>query len=556
MERKKALQDILRIRREHLDVIYFYGNVAADYYYIEENPYIPEAIMNSDQNFLRQMYNGTWVEPQDRGKIINLYERLIQGTKEPIHMRELSAEIYVNSDIYDVELVSIVCYLDLDESGLIQAYVGKVKALRDKELEDREILMSFTNDKNPMIFIKRIARFMEAQPERQYAFIQFDIRKFRYINDTYGTEVGDEILKYISDTLDVMCDSDHLHCRLSADLFQIVTYYNSREDIIEFIEALDKRLQRCGDVRFSMVYGISIAPGTTKAYRDCGDKAGLARMQSKNSVLKKYLFYEEIMQNDLVNTAAIEEAEEEALENGEFIVYLQPKFTYDRQQARIVGAEALVRWIDADHNFKSPIDFIPIFEKNGFILKLDQFMWESVCKILRRWLDEGRTPVPISVNVSRTYLKKVKVVDYLKELVERYQIPIELLQLEITETTESEDTLAYANDFKEAGFTLLMDDFGSGYSSLSMLKDTPFDVLKMDRFFLDQCLENEQGKTIVSHVISMSSDLGLDIIAEGVETKEQADFLYDNGCEVSQGYYFSRPISVEEFDKLLEVNEN
>lgn len=550
MERKKAMQDIMRIRREHLDVIYFYRNTVTGFHYIEENPYIPEAIMNSEQDFLSHLYNGTWVEPQDRGKIINLYERIMQGIREPIHMRELSAEIYVNSDVYDVELVSIICYLDLDENGLIQAYVGKVKALRDKELKDREILMSFTNDKNPMIFIKRIARFMAAQPERQYAFIQFDIRKFRYINDTYGNEVGDEILKYISDTLDVMCDDEHLHCRLSADLFQIVTYYNSKEEIIAFIEALDKRLQRCGDVRFGMVYGISIAPGTTKAYRDCGDKAGLARMQSKNSVLKKYLFYEEMMRDDLVNPAAIEEAEEEALENGEFVVYLQPKFTYDRQQARIVGAEALVRWIDSDHNFKSPVEFIPIFEKNGFILKLDQFMWESVCRILRRWLDEGRTPVPISVNVSRTYLKKVNVVDYLKNLIEQYGIPIELLQLEITETTESEDTLAYANDFKKAGFTLLMDDFGSGYSSLSMLKDTPFDVLKMDRFFLDQCLENEQGKTIVSHVISMSGDLGLDIIAEGVETKEQADFLYDNGCEISQGYYFSKPISVTEFEKL------
>lgn len=544
------MQNLLRIRREHLDVIYFYGNIATGFRYIEENPYIPESIMNGGQDLLLDLYRSTWVEPQDRGKIINLYERLMQGVKEPIHMKELSAEIHVNSDIYDVELVSIICYLDLDENGLVQAYVGKVKALRDKELENREILLSFTNDKNPAIFINRIAKFMAKNPERQYAFIQFDVRKFRYINDTYGSEKGDEVLNYILDTLKVMCDGNHLYSRLSADLFQIVTFYNSKEEIVQFIENIDARLHRCGDVRFNMSYGVSIAPGNSKEYRKHGDEAGLARVYSKSSVLKKYAFYEETLLENVINSASIEEVEEEALKNGEFVVYLQPKFIYNKQQAKIVGAEALVRWIDGNGNFKSPAEFIPVFEQNGFILKLDQFMWESVCKILRRWLDEGKNPVPISVNVSRTYLGKADVVKYISNLVEQYQIPIELLQIEITETTESEETIAYANHFKEAGFTLMMDDFGSGFSSLSMLKDTPFDVLKMDRFFLDECLENDQGQTIVSHVISMSNDLGLDIIAEGVETKEQADFLYDNGCEVSQGYYFSKPITVEEFERI------
>lgn len=550
MERKKAMQDIMRIRREHLDVIYFYGNIPANYYYIEENPYIPQEIMNGEQDFLFHLYNGTWVEPQDRGKIINLYERLKQGAKEPIHMQELSAEIYVNSDVYDVELVSIKCYLDLDENGLIQSYVGKVKALRDKELEDREILMAFTNDKNPSVFINRIARFQAAHPERKYAYIQFDIRKFRYINDTYGIEAGDAILQYISDTLKVMCDEKHLYCRLSADLYQVVTYYNNKEEILEFIEQLDSRLHRCGDIRFNMSYGVRIVDGTDTRFRKNGDEAGLARVQVKTAILKKVAFFEDDLMKKVVNSGAIEELEEEALRNGEFHIYIQPKYQYDKKQARIVGGEALVRWIDGNGNLRSPAEFIPVFEENGFILKIDQFMWEGVCKLLRGWIDAGRTPVPISVNVSRTYLKKFDAVNYIKKLVEDYRIPIELLQLEITETTESEETISYATGFKEAGFTLMMDDFGSGYSSLSMLKDTPFDVLKMDRFFLDECLDNENGKSIVSHVISMSNDLGLDIIAEGVETREMADFLYDNGCAVSQGYYFSKPISVMEFEKL------
>lgn len=177
-------------------------------------------------------------------------------------------------------------------------------------------------------------------------------------------------------------------------------------------------------------------------------------------------------------------------------------------------------------------------------------MWETVCQLIRKWIDEGKEPLPISVNVSRTYLQKEDVAGYIKNLIAKYEIPVELFQLEITETTENVESLKYINSLKNAGFTLLMDDFGSGYSSLSMLKDTPFDVLKMDRLFLDECLDSVQGKKIISHVISMSNDLGLSIIAEGVENRDVADFLHDNGCKVSQGFYFSRPLPVPEFEKL------
>lgn len=226
-----------------------------------------------------------------------------------------------------------------------------------------------------------------------------------------------------------------------------------------------------------------------------------------------------------------------------------------KSHAKIVGAEALVRWIDANGKCKSPMEFIPVFEANGFIYKLDCFMWEMVCKVIRRWLDTGRQPLPISVNVSRTYLQKEDVAGYIKNLIDKYQIPMELFQLEITETTENAESLSYINSLKQAGFILLMDDFGSGYSSLCMLKNTPFDVLKMDRQFLDECLDSKQGKTIISHVISMSNDLGLSIIAEGVENRGTADFLYDNGCSVSQGFYFSKPVSIPEFEHMLDEQQ-
>lgn len=541
---------IIEIRRKHFDTVHFFADLEKNSFIIEDNDILPEQLMKENCDLLKELYTGSWVDEKDRGKIINLYERIMQGLREPIHMDEMEAHLSItNRDGHKV-FVSVLCYLDTNGEGLITAYVGLLKPLRKKELENKEILDAFSNDKNPSIFINRIAKFQAANPDREYAYIQFDIRKFRYINEKYGSDVGDDILRYISETLDVMCDKDHLHCRLTADLYEIVTYYNSREEILEFIELLDERLHRYGDIRFSMSYGISIVPGTSTAYRKHGDEAGLARVQSKSAILNKAVFYEDTLMDNVKLAGAIEELEEEALKNGEFHVYLQPKYLYDKCQARIVGAEALVRWIGKDGKCKSPVEFIPVFEKNGFIFKLDYYMWESVCRLIRKWLDEGKEPLPISVNVSRSYLHKIDIVQYIKGLIEKYQIPIELFQIEITETTESTETLEYVNKFKEAGFVLMMDDFGSGYSSLSMLKDTPFDVLKMDRFFLDECLESEHGKTIVSHVISMTNDLGLHIVAEGVETRDMADFLYDNGCDVSQGYYFSKPVPVEEFERL------
>lgn len=554
-ERTEML-NIPRIRQTHLDSIYFFKNFKTGFCYVEENHLLPEQFHSGHVDFLKELYTGSWVCPEDRGKIINLYERIEQGITQPLQMTELSINLHLTFAAYSNRLCTLVCYLDLDADGLIQSYVGKIRAFREAELQSLKITQTFTNDKNPTIFLSRIEELLAKDRSKDYAFIQFDIRKFRYINETHGSTIGDQILQYVLDTLKVMCDNNHIFCRMSADLFEIVTPYTSKEDILAFIDTLDARLHRWGEIRFNMSYGVAIVPGTTTHYRTSGDLAGVAREYIKNSVMNKVAFYDEIPKDIHKEAAVIEDMEEDALLHGEFHVFLQPKFRYNKSRSRIVGAEALVRWILPNQQIIPPNDFIPIFEKNGFILKLDQFMWESVCILLRKWMDAGIDPIPISINVSRTYLSRINAVEYIQNLIRQYEIPIELLQIEITETAENDETLRNAYAFKNAGFTLMMDDFGSGFSSLSMLKNTPFDVLKMDRMFLDTCFENANGQTIVSHVISMSNDLGLDVIAEGVETKEQADFLFDHGCSVSQGFYFSKPISVPEFEKLWNPTQN
>ncbi|MDE7233706.1 MAG: EAL domain-containing protein, partial [Ruminiclostridium sp.] len=255
------------------------------------------------------------------------------------------------------------------------------------------------------------------------------------------------------------------------------------------------------------------------------------------------------MKSELHKKQTIEEDMQKALLNNEFVMFLQPKHCIS--SGKIIGAEALARWIHPQKGMISPADFIPVFEANGFILKLDRFIWESACRKLRDWLDRGIDNVPISVNISREYVLTFDVTKEITDLVREYRIPTRLLELEITESVESIGIEEVVRKMKEAGFTMLMDDFGSGYSSLNTLKTTPFDVLKIDRGFLSQSMESDRGRKIISHTISMSQDIGLGIVAEGVETIEEAQFLRECGCDTAQGFYYSKPISVEEFDRHL-----
>ena len=259
------------------------------------------------------------------------------------------------------------------------------------------------------------------------------------------------------------------------------------------------------------------------------------------------------MKTELQKKPSIEDDMHKALLNNEFVMFLQPKHSI--KTGRIIGAEALARWNHPTKGMVSPGDFIPVFEQNGFIIKLDEFIWEQACRQIRDWIDAGIEPVPISVNISREYIHTIDVTSTLLKLVEKYDIPISLLELEITESFDSNGVEEIVKRMKKAGFKMLMDDFGSGYSSLNMLKSTPFDVLKIDKSFLDEFMESSRGRKIIEHTISMSQDIGLDIIAEGVETLEQAKFLSECGCDAAQGFYYSKPIPAPDFNKrLIEIN--
>lgn len=436
------------------------------------------------------------------------------------------------------------------ENGRFASAHLNITPYGEKEISKREILDIFTSDKAPKIFSQRITRLMDKSQNKKIAFIQFDVDRFKLINDTYGVEMGDELLKYFKDSLAVICTDEQPFARLTADVFMIVAAFDKEEEIIEFIHNIETVIgKNYKDIEFRLTFGVAIAQDRTLHNRCHSDNATLARKSVKGNALNNIGFYNDLLKKELYRQNDIEEDMAAAMLNNEFVMYLQPKYCIST--GRIIGAEALARWLHPKKGLIPPCDFIPIFEKNGFIVKLDQLMWEKACIKIRDWIDRGIEPVPVSVNISREYLNFFDVVSKFKELIHKYDIPIHLLEAEITESIDAAETADVVRQMKKSGFTMLMDDFGSGFSSLNMLKTTPFDVLKIDRGFLSEFMESERGRKIIAHTISMSRDIGLDIIAEGVETVNQAEFLHDCGCDVAQGFYYSRPITEEEFDKRL-----
>jgi len=234
-------------------------------------------------------------------------------------------------------------------------------------------------------------------------------------------------------------------------------------------------------------------------------------------------------------------------------VYLQPKCEMDTGQ--IIGSEALVRWIHPKQGIISPGEFIPVFEKNGFISELDYFVLKTTCRMIRKWLDEGRKVYPVSVNVSRTDLYNPNLLDQIKGCVQEYDLPHDLIAFELTESAFVSDNMQLYNLAKllqENHFNVMMDDFGSGYSSLNSLREIPVDVLKIDLKFLPPSQDDKKGNVILESVVGMANRLGLEVIVEGVETIEQAEFLLSIGCKNAQGFYFFKPMSMSEYEHCLE----
>lgn len=392
-------------------------------------------------------------------------------------------------------------------------------------------------------------------PDSKFAFIYFDVNRFSLINSFYGMEAGDNLLRYFANKLrELKLKYDKLIVsRVEADQFIMCTSYNNVDelkDIVKEISDYAKVYKLDFDIVLS--FGIYLIEDNNMRVRTMVANTHLAAKSVKGNYVQNYAFYNKSMSEELEKEQIITNNMTSALEEEQFCVYLQPK--YDINQNRPVGAEALVRWRHGDKGMISPGDFIPVFERNGFILKLDAYMWEKTCQLLAGWISKGYKVHPISVNVSRVNLYNPNFVEGVCELTDKYKVPRELFQLEITESayTDNFEVIRAAVDkLHEKGFTVLMDDFGSGYSSLGVLRDIAMDVLKIDMGFFKKHDIDSRSRCIVESVVNMARMLKVPTISEGVETKEQVDFLKDIGCEFVQGYYFARPMPVEDYEKLM-----
>ena len=400
-------------------------------------------------------------------------------------------------------------------------------------------------------FFEKTREMVSARQPGYYIMASFDIDKFKVINDQYGTEKGDQVLRHVAKAFR---DGFELHegicCRISADNFAVL-YPAAFKDTAE-IEAIRERASHVSGLVSPLMFcigrfiidDVSLPPPTMY------DRALLAAASVKGRYDGNIAHYNDAMRERILHEQKIVSEMEAALNGGQFEVWFQPQYNYS-SNARI-GAEALVRWRHPQRGLIPPGDFIPVFEKNGFIYALDKYVWEEVCRCLRQWTDSGLKPLPVSVNISRYDVFRSDIVQVLTGLVQKYALPIDLLRLEITESAFSESPQHIVEVVKEllqCGFTVEIDDFGSGYSSLNTLKDVPAQILKLDMKFLESGDDSQRGGNIVESIVRMAKWLGMSVIAEGVETVEQANYLSSIGCYYMQGYLFARPLPVDRYEE-------
>lgn len=441
------------------------------------------------------------------------------------------------------------------EGKLIRA-IGTLKDVDEvtrshETLRYRSEFDTLTNIPNANRFYIDTACQLAENQDKKYAVIAFDIDKFKLINDLFGMVTGDDVLKHIATVLKEKLPEDALYCRIHSDMFFLCISYGKRGEIIKLIEKLRKGIYR-NNFAFDIntTFGIYLVNDVSIPVNLMCDRATLAARTVKGSAMNFCAFYDEQYRTEIIKTTEIEQDMNAAISDKQFLMYLQPK--YDLVTGKICGAEVLARWKHPVKGLIQPNDFIPLFERNGFILKLDEYMWEEACKTLANWRAEGKKPVPLSVNISRYHIKNNNLVKVWKRLIKKYDIPTSDLTLEITETFfyDSDDLYEVLAKLQEMGFQLEVDDFGAGYSSLNMIRQIPVDTIKIDKDFLDKKLSTDKGKIVISHTIAMAKDLKLGVIAEGVETKEHVDFLKSSACDVAQGFFFAKPMPLEEFNRL------
>lgn len=400
-------------------------------------------------------------------------------------------------------------------------------------------------------FYRQVARRLADNPEKQYDIICSDVENFKLVNERLGVEKGDELLRYIAKVFTFTKKEDDICGRIGADLFAVLVEHKEGYYKRQFEEDLLAGYPQSPVSNIVIKYGVYENVDRSIPVSGMCDRAVLALRRIKHQYGRFISVYDDSLRLKLLREQQIVDNMEQALSESQFEVYYQPK--YDIMTDRISGAEALVRWNHPEFGFMPPGEFIPLFERNGFVTKLDFYVWKEVCRSLRKWKEEGLPLVPVSVNISRMDFGMPDLAKRIKTMADRYGVDHELLHLEVTEssyTDNPQQIIDVVNELRTMGFKIEMDDFGSGYSSLNMLSELSIDILKLDMRLVQQDV-SRQKKSILSFILSLSKWLELDTIAEGVETSEQVERLRNMGCKYVQGFFYAKPMPTAEFREYL-----
>ncbi|MGN0650503.1 MAG: putative bifunctional diguanylate cyclase/phosphodiesterase [Oscillospiraceae bacterium] len=502
------------------------------------------AVYANDQ--ARRLYR---VEPNGKLTVINaFFEDWLDGRKVE-DIGEISWKERIDGRSYDTQFkplydnrnILIGCFfIQHDETEQL----AQIEAERYRATHD-----SLTGLYNKEHFYECVSQLLADKEDNTYCMVCSDIKDFKLLNDIFGVETGDMVLKHNADIIRQNDTKTTVFGRLSGDKFALCLPAQAYNEALlrRHIDELSHIVGNAYTINLQMgVYFISdnsIEPSIM-----C-DRAFMAIKAIKDSYTESIGHYDDSLRDRIIAEQQLTSAFSTALAEQQFTIFIQPQVAADGR--KVLGGEALVRWNHPERGLVPPMEFIPIFERTGLVCELDMYIWELACRKLAEWKKEGRTNYHISVNISPKDFYFTDIFDTFTGLVERYEISPENLRLEITETAMMSDfqsQLALIERLREYGFKIEMDDFGSGYSSLNMLKDISVDTLKIDMAFLRQTENNERSRAILRAIIMLSKQLGIEVITEGVETLEQVEYLTEFGSDVFQGYYFARPMPVEEFE--------
>ena len=411
-------------------------------------------------------------------------------------------------------------------------------------------------------FVPKLQSLINNITDEIIAIDYSDIKHFKYFNDTYSYKTGNELLADYAKLLSSNKDNFLYGSRVVSDNMVTVGVFTDRdEDFLHqkicqrniLIESELRKKYKCNRLRICTgIYFITKANNNIDAETVISNCNLARKIARENNTEESVIVFKEEMASQINHEIEILSTIDSAIANNELIPYYQPKI--NSTTGEVSGAEALVRWKRADGLIIQPDQFVPIIERSGQIIQVDYFMYREVFKFISERIKQGKKVVPISINVSRQHFKKLDIIDYVKNLQQEFNIPSEYVEFEITETICMADTakaMKFIRTFHDMGFKVSMDDFGSGYSSLYLLSELPIDIIKMDKCFLQSDVLQKKEQVIISNIINMTHQLDITTLCEGVETSQQSEFLKSVGCDIQQGFYFSRPVTGEQIAQML-----